>query len=308
MRLWPKVSGNTINGVGERAPRRPSPIYWHPPDKTPHGPLQSWFFAQTKSELVKKARAERQVVLDMPLGPLAETQVTRTPEEWTREVARLARESGADAVGVAAMRDEWTFENTEVPRSKWIIALGVAHDYEEIQTAPEERACAEVSRQYARGTRAAKGVASGLRAQGWDATAHGGPMAGPIVLIPAAIEAGMGELGKHGSLIHREMGSSFRLACVMTDVPLVPTGRDTFGADDFCKSCRICADACPPLAISHEKTWVRGEQRYYVDFDKCLPFFNEHMGCAICIAVCPFSRPVIGPRLVAKLGKKRRST
>ena len=29
---WPAVSGNAINGVGEDAPRRPSPIYWHPPD------------------------------------------------------------------------------------------------------------------------------------------------------------------------------------------------------------------------------------------------------------------------------------
>jgi hypothetical protein len=47
MRHWPAVSGNAINGVGEEAPRRPSPIYWHPPDSIPHGALQRWFYTRT---------------------------------------------------------------------------------------------------------------------------------------------------------------------------------------------------------------------------------------------------------------------
>jgi hypothetical protein len=37
---------------------------------------------------------------------------------------------------------------------------------------------------------------------------------GPFVLIPAAIKAGRGELGKHGSMIHPTFGSNFRLANV----------------------------------------------------------------------------------------------
>jgi epoxyqueuosine reductase len=40
MRQWPAVSGNAINGVGEDAPRRPTPVYWRPPETIPHGPLQ----------------------------------------------------------------------------------------------------------------------------------------------------------------------------------------------------------------------------------------------------------------------------
>ena len=51
---------------------------------------------------------------------------------------------------------------------------------------------------------------------------------------------------------------------------------------------------------------MRGERRWYVDFDKCLPYFNENMGCAICLAVCPFSRPEVGARLVQKLALRRR--
>ena len=134
---------------------------------------------------------------------------------------------------------------------------------------------------------------------------YGGPMAGSFVLIPPAIEAGLGALGKHGSMIHPRFGSNFRLACVFTDVPLVADRPAPFGSDDFCASCQVCDDACPPKAIVPEKTLVRGELRWYVDFDKCLPYFNESMGCAICLAVCPFSRPEIGPRLVEKLAIRR---
>ena len=305
--LWPAISGNTINGVGEEAPRRPSPIYWHPPDSTPHGPLQKWFYARTAtcSPAVAEARAARQAAIDVPLAFLAEAPLAQSAAQWSEDVKREARELGVDAVGIAPMRAAYAFEGHEVPKQRWMIMLGVLQDHEAMMSAPSERALVEVTLQYARGMRVAKGVASWLRARGHDALPYAGPMAGSFTLIPAAIEAGLGELGKHGSLIHRELGANFRLACVLTDVPLVPEQREVFGADDFCASCRICADACPPDAIVHDKQLVRGERRWYVDFDKCLPYFNENLGCAICLAVCPFSRPVIGPRLVSKLAKKR---
>src|SRR5579863_7204356 len=35
-----RVSGNSINGLGETVPRRPSPFFWHPPDQHPFGDLQ----------------------------------------------------------------------------------------------------------------------------------------------------------------------------------------------------------------------------------------------------------------------------
>ena len=40
--LLPEVSGNTLNGVGEKSLRRPTPVYWHKPDTIPHGPAQAW--------------------------------------------------------------------------------------------------------------------------------------------------------------------------------------------------------------------------------------------------------------------------
>ena len=130
-------------------------------------------------------------------------------------------------------------------------------------------------------------------------------MAFPMLLLPAAIAAGLGELGKHGSLINRTLGSNLRLACVLTDIPLIADTPDDFGADDFCTNCQSCANACPPEAISHEKQLIRGETKFYVDFDRCLPFFNEHQGCAVCLAACPWNRPGVADNLLVKLASRR---
>ncbi len=125
-----------------------------------------------------------------------------------------------------------------------------------------------------------------------------------LAMIPAALACGFGELGKHGSIINPEFGASFRLSAVLTDAPFAPTPAREFGIDEFCQNCRICEDACPPEALSSQKQIVRGETKWYVDFDKCLPYFNETHGCAICIAACPWSHPDIGLNLASKLARR----
>ncbi len=95
MALWPAISGNRINGLGEPQGRRPSPTYWHDPDSTPHGPLQRWFQQHNPGgALLAQARAERQKVLDMPLAPLAGRAVSRSATDWTNEIKRVALAGG----------------------------------------------------------------------------------------------------------------------------------------------------------------------------------------------------------------------
>ena len=301
--LWPAISGNTINGVGETSVRRPSPIYWHAPDATPHGALQVWFINRT-TPLVMVARQERAKAIEEPLPPVADTVVEHTAEEWTRLVKEAALASGADAVGITRVQPQWIYEGHDV-RQQFAIVLCVQHDWDALKTAPAETAAAEVILQYARGIRSAKTVAAFMRGQGHDASPHGGPMAYPMLLVPAAIAAGLGELGKHGSLIHPRLGSNLRLACVLTDMPLVPDAPIDFGADDFCTNCQACTVSCPPQAIEPEKRMVRGVERWYVDFDKCLPYFNESQGCAVCLSVCPWNRPGVADSLVLKLASRR---
>lgn len=109
-----------------------------------------------------------------------------------------ARGAGADDVGITRVQPQWVYGGCTV-KEQFAISVCVQHDWAELKTAPEEAAAAEVIRQYGRGIRVAKAVASFLREQGHEAAPHGGPLAMPMLLLPAAIKAGLGELGKHGS-------------------------------------------------------------------------------------------------------------
>ena len=151
--------------------------------------------------------------------------------------------------------------------------------------------------------RVSRRLANYILKRGYYAKAYPGPYASALNMIPAAIDAGLGELGKHGSMINREYGSSFRLSAVTTDMPLVADRPDEFGADDYCTRCEACVRACPPDAIFNTKQVVRGVEKWYVDFDKCIPYFGETFGCGICIARCPFSRPGNAERLIERMNK-----
>ena len=69
-------------------------------------------------------------------------------------------------------------------------------------------------------------------------------------------------------------------------------------------SCKKCQTDCPPGAISNEKTLVRGVVKWYVDFDKCMPYVTEHKACGICLSTCPWSRPGIAKSLSQKMLRK----
>lgn len=306
MALWPEgYSGNAVNGLGETGVRRPRMVWWAPDPNGPvFGEMQKWFYAhEPKDPDLMALRTERRAIIEAPLPDLAATPVQRTPEEWTWALARFVEAGDCEMTGVARLRPEWVFEHHETDFGT-VIMLGVQHDHAELSHVPELRGGIEVTRQYCRAAAAAKRVAGWLRKQGWEAEPVTGPMTGKILMIPPALECGFGELGKHGSLINPEFGSAFRLGAVLTDAPFAVTAKRSFGVDAFCQNCRVCEDACPPFAITPDKQTVRGETRWYVDFDACIPYFAETSGCAICIAVCPWSRPGVGLNLADKLARR----
>jgi epoxyqueuosine reductase len=303
--LMPTTSGNTINGLGEIEFRRASRVYWHDPDTIEHGELQKWFYTQDPDNpAIAKAREARAKILDIEVPPVTGEPLEQSAEDWSQELAAYAGTRELELFGITALQPEWTYEGVTLDY-QWAIMIGVAHDYEQMKTAPEAAAGAEVVRQYGRATKASKDIAAWIRQRGWDAAPHAGPLAGPLLMIPPALECGFGELGKHGSIINQDYGSSFRLAAVLTNVPLLPTAdKANYNVDDFCSRCQVCANACPPDAIGPEKVAVRGENKWYVNFDQCIPFFNEHFGCGICIVVCPWSKHGVGPRIVEQLKRR----
>jgi len=302
--LMPATSGNSINGLGETEFRRASHVYWHDPETIEHGELQKWFYTQDPDNpALAEAREARAKILGIEVPDVSGEPLEQSAENWTQQLTEYANSCELELFGITAMKPEWTYEGSTLD-FKWAIMLGVAHDYEQMKTAPEATAGAEVVRQYGRATKACKDVAAWVRKRGWDAAPHAGPLAGSLLMIPPALECGFGELGKHGSIINKEHGSSFRLAAVLTNVPLIPTSKVNYNVDDFCTRCQVCVNACPPDALGPEKVTVRGENKWYVDFDKCLPFFNENFGCGICIVVCPWSKPGRGTRIVEQLERR----
>jgi ferredoxin len=303
----PEASGNAINGLGERIRRRASPMFWHPADQHPFGAVQA--LAGASCRVTAEAREAFAAAYEYPpLEPVDPRRADRPAEDWTALAREFALAHEADLFGATTVKDHYVVEGYAIAEPH-VIALGFAHDWERLRQVPSTpengTGIAEVGRQYARGTRSAFALANWIRRQGYSAHAFPGPRASALLLIPAAIDAGLGELGKHGSLINRRYGSNLRLAGVTTDMPLAAFQPDAFGAEDFCAHCRVCADACPPDAIIDTKQWVRGVERWYVDFDKCIPFFADHAGCGACIAVCPWSRPGVAENLVAKMARRR---
>lgn len=305
MALMPDVSGNDINGLGETEVRRSSPIYWQSPELTPFGPLMAWFYDQVPDDdRMNAVQAHRAQTMAVEIPPVAMIQQEKTAGEWTELIKKIGLENGANIIGITKLRPEWVIDTYDVPHQT-VIMIAVAMDFKELETAPEIPAAVEVIRQYDRGHRVSRALTTWIHQQGWEAISYGGSGNVPILLIPPALDCGFGELGKHGSIINRHYGSTLRLAAVVTDLPLNSDSEDQFFVDDFCINCKACENACPPNAITPAKQMVRGENKWYVNFDKCLPFFNENMGCAICLAVCPWSRPGVPENLIQKIAKKR---
>ncbi len=301
-----RASGNVINGVGETQPRRPSPFFWHPPDQHPWGDLQ--IVARQSSRKCPGCNEAFEGAYTYPdLIAVAETRTEATPQEFTKGVKSFALNHEADDLGIAAMEPNYVYENYRIDHP-YVVILALAHNYERLREVPSDETngvgVCDVGDQYSRGTRSSYALSNWIRSHGYHADPYPGPMAGALLLIPPAIAAGLGELGKHGSLISPRFGAGVRLAGVTTNMPLVPTAPKRFGADEFCATCQVCTRSCPPGAIAPAKQMVRGVERWYVNFDKCIPYFAEAASCGICIADCPWTRPSARPKLLAAMERR----
>jgi epoxyqueuosine reductase QueG len=103
----------------------------------------------------------------------------------------------------------------------------------------------------------------------------------------------MGELGRHGLLITKELGSCLKIATVTTDLPLHYDFPIDIGIDEFCQDCKICAESCPSGSIPFgEKKVVRGVNKWCISPETCFKVWNETgTDCGICVASCPWTKP-----------------
>ena len=222
----------------------------------------------------------------------------------TGQLKRAARFFGADLVGVAELNELWLFANKrsdltpiEFPEEvRYAVVMAVAMDELGIATSPQGPAAAATGLAYSRMAFIASSLAEFVRNLGYTAIPDGNDGS---LSIPLAIDAGLGQLGRHGLLITPEYGPRVRLCKVFTDLPLETDSPVDFGVTDFCRGCTLCAEACEADAIprDREPSWEPacrssspGALKWYVDGEKCYEYWCDNgIDCSTCVSVCPFN-------------------
>jgi epoxyqueuosine reductase len=266
--------------------------------------LQRWEAIRDYSLLIAAQMAR----LEGPPGPTRRQYPS--PEDASQHVKELARDAGADLVGIAHLRPHHLTQGSH-DLKPFVVALAMAMRPEEIRQAPGVAAGVETFRVYYELGETAIRLAEAVRELGWQATAHH-PVSdigagSRILFVPTAIDAGLGELGRCGFLVSLELGPMVRLAAVTTDLPLAVDAPQRGGIDEFCALCTACLRACPGAAIPEEKAWVRGVFRWQIDPERCFPHFADHLGCSVCMAVCPYALPEVRRNLLERWSAGRPS-
>ncbi len=300
----PPLSGMVIAGHGETEKRRPYHQFFN--FNLAWGGLSQILYTVTRWSTIRHMVAlfweDRRRI-----GPVVrERQPVSDPTTMSDHIKAVAMERGAALVGITEPHDEWFFEDFE-PSYRYAIAVAVPMDREEMRYAPTGRSLVEVFRIYREVGRVAIDTAAYIRSLGYEAMACTNitPDTTEVLHVPIAVAAGLGQLGKHNSMITKDYGSNVRLATVLTDMPLEIDQPVDIGVDDFCMSCQICTTNCPPQAIFETKQMVRGEERWFVNFDQCAPYFVANGSCGICIEVCPWSEPGRGEVIMEKMLSRR---
>lgn len=222
-------------------------------------------------------------------GPVAPVQSTRGAQQHARLVRDKALASGASLVGIARLRSDFIELDRELSHD-WVIGIVVAEDYANVLKGADA-VQSGAYRAYAACAEIATALAAFVREElGHAALAHhnGGS---EIQALPALYHMGIGELGRHGSLINPELGAFWRPSFVTTTLPLVADRPIAFGVQDYCLNCRLCETACPGDAVAPAGDFIvtDGVNRWLIDNEKCFPYSRLRAEyCHICVDVCPY--------------------
>ncbi|MDP6429346.1 MAG: 4Fe-4S dicluster domain-containing protein [Rhodospirillales bacterium] len=257
--------------------------------RTPQGvtPLQKIFGARYPDGAKWWSYMKREII-DAQRHPPANPKKTEIEDfaALTEEIKQMTLDLGATVVGIADYNPDITFTEAEELDHKSVIVflMPMAFDVM-IDIGPKSQE--DVHKTYFLLDEAATRLATRISAYGFDARVQANR--GEIPLPAYGQLAGLGELGKHGSLISPELGSAFRISAVSTDMPLLADGPRDFGIDEICTNCHICTRFCPGEAIRPQKVSVDGMLRWQIDTPACHPHFLRLYGCKICLSVCPMN-------------------
>jgi len=247
------------------------------------------------------------------LGPFAkgtpypDTQPANlSPEKATKIVKKYAEHVGAVSVGICELNPAWVYskrgeihydnwedwgkEIKDLPKYAVVMLLEMNRDH--VMSAPHTPSVAESALNYAKGAYVSTMMARWFVHMGYRGEAEHTRNYN-VIMPPVAVDAGLGEVGRHGYLITPKFGARTRIFVTLTDMPLIPDQPISIGVEEFCEKCMKCADSCPSKSIpSGPKTNCRGIEKWKLDEDSCFNYWSRvGTDCSICMAICPFSRP-----------------
>lgn len=224
------------------------------------------------------------------------------PARMSQYVKRAAHLVGASLTGICQVNQIWLYADTKIPDDcNHAIVMAIQMDSEGIATSPAIPAASATGVGYSRMGFVLALLGEFIRNLGYKAIQCGNDTG---LSIPLAIDAGLGQLGRHGLLITPEYGSRVRLCKLFTNLPLQPDKPINFGVTETCRNCKRCAEACEVDAISKddEPTYTPacssnnpGVRKWYVNSELCYQFWCDNAGdCSTCISVCPYTKQSFG--------------
>lgn len=114
----------------------------------------------------------------------------------------------------------------------------------------------------------------------------------PFSFKYAAVNAGIGWIGKNGVLITKEYGPRVRLSAILLNYDLPFGGPITQSMCD--DKCFLCMDACPYEAIKGIQWDINKRREELIDYQLCnskrslyLKKYNRKNACGFCMVACP---------------------
>lgn len=205
-------------------------------------------------------------------------------------IRAVAKKNGAVEVGFAHISEDDIFQGYSIPYRNAIVYT-VDMDKTVINTAPSYDALIEVLSTYASLGKVASTLTDYLRNRGYGAY-PGFPIGGLVDYVRVAQKANLGAIGYHGMLISPGDGTRQRINVVFTNMEMPqPEPNPHMWILDFCAKCQKCVRSCPPKAIyTTAKANPTTGRKPTVYYKKCLDYYANNQGCAVCVKVCPFSQ------------------
>lgn len=222
-------------------------------------------------------------------GKFVPTKDTATPA-FIKTLETMALEGGATDIKFVKVPPNAIFQHKGIPH-EYAIVFTVEMDAEPINTSPSFDSMREVMRGYGNLARISNKLANHMRKNGF--AAYPGTALGGLTDYPHLAElAGLGVIGYHGLLISPDSGARLRINTIYTNIVNLPIEAENehLWVRDFCAMCKKCVRQCPVKAI-YEEPKARGDGGMQcIDHDACRTYFLGNYGCAVCLAVCPFSQ------------------